>query len=200
MSVVLPGQIIGHTSTSPSSQDIEYANNTYTHQNDIHSLIWGTTTTSTSSSTTVTPIKNLIYPTVNSVVLCRVIKVSLRWANVIILTANGVPLAETSPLVAFKGIIRQTDIRSTEKDKVTVYNSFRPGDLVRAIVIGVGESNGGLYLSTAKNELGVVQAIAPPSPLLSEQQQYLIPISWTQMQHPITKTIYNRKVACPLSK
>lgn len=55
----------------------------------------------------------------------------------------------------FKGIIRVQDIRATEKDKVKINESFRPGDIVRAEVINVGDG-ANYYLSTAKNELGVV--------------------------------------------
>jgi exosome complex component CSL4 len=38
-----------------------------------------------------------------------------------------------------------------------MFNCFRPGDIVRAEVISLGDSRS-YYLSTAKNELGVVYA------------------------------------------
>lgn len=38
-----------------------------------------------------------------------------------------------------------------------LYSCFRPGDLVRAQVIALGDSRS-YYLSTAKNDLGVVYA------------------------------------------
>ncbi len=31
----------------------------------------------------------------------------------------------------FQGIIRVLDVRATEKDKVQIYKSFRPGDIVK---------------------------------------------------------------------
>lgn len=49
------------------------------------------------------------------------------------------------------------DVRATEKDKVKIYNSFRPGDIVRAEVISLGDARH-YMLSTAKNELGVIFA------------------------------------------
>lgn len=53
--------------------------------------------------------------------------------------------------------IRTQDVRAVEKDKVKIYNSFRPGDIVRAEVISLGDARS-YYLSTAKNELGVIFA------------------------------------------
>ena len=49
------------------------------------------------------------------------------------------------------------DIRATEKDKVQVYRSFRPADVVLAEVISLGDARSYL-LSTARNELGVIFA------------------------------------------
>ena len=52
---------------------------------------------------------------------------------------------------------RVQDIRATEKDKVQVYRSFRPSDVVLAEVISLGDARS-YYLSTARNELGVIFA------------------------------------------
>ena len=41
--------------------------------------------------------------------------------------------------------------------RLELYACFRPGDLVRAEVIGLGDARS-YYLSTAKNDLGVVYA------------------------------------------
>ncbi|KAL0402550.1 UNVERIFIED_CONTAM: Exosome complex component CSL4 [Sesamum latifolium] len=57
----------------------------------------------------------------------------------------------------FTGTIRQQDVRATEIDKVDMHSSFRPGDIVRAVVLSLGDARA-YYLSTAKNELGVVSA------------------------------------------
>ncbi|GMM36168.1 exosome non-catalytic core subunit [Saccharomycopsis crataegensis] len=56
---------------------------------------------------------------------------------------------------SFRGLIRVQDIRATERDKTQVVESFMPGDIVRAEVINIGDG-ASYYLSTAKNELGVV--------------------------------------------
>uniref|UniRef100_A0A8C4VS31 Exosome complex component CSL4 C-terminal domain-containing protein n=1 Tax=Gopherus evgoodei TaxID=1825980 RepID=A0A8C4VS31_9SAUR len=49
-------------------------------------------------------------------------------------TSASTPLKST-----FRGTIRREDIRATEKDKVEVYKSFRPGDIVLAKVISLGD-------------------------------------------------------------
>jgi len=48
-------------------------------------------------------------------------------------------------------------VRATEVDKVELIACFRPGDLVRAAVLSLGDSRSYL-LTTARNELGVVAA------------------------------------------
>ena len=106
-------------------------------------------------------------------------KVNPRFATVDIVAVNGVPCREP-----FRGTIRSVcrnenvpasrswlnharvhdahahrvqDIRATEKDKVQVYRSFRPADVVLAEVISLGDARSYL-LSTARNELGVIFA------------------------------------------
>ncbi|KAK8591384.1 hypothetical protein V6N13_031430 [Hibiscus sabdariffa] len=52
---------------------------------------------------------------------------------------------------------KHQDVRATEIDKVDMHLSFRPGDIVRAVVLSLGDAQA-YYLSTTKNELGVVSA------------------------------------------
>ena len=40
-------------------------------------------------------------------------------------------------------ICRQQDVRATEIDKVDMYQSYRPGDIVRAVVVSLREGEGG---------------------------------------------------------
>lgn len=62
----------------------------------------------------------------------------------------------TSLKETFKGTIRKEDVRATEKDKVEMYKSFRPGDIVVGRVLTLHTQT--YLLSTAENELGVVFA------------------------------------------
>ncbi|KAI6685072.1 hypothetical protein NL676_030985 [Syzygium grande] len=91
-------------------------------------------------------------PEPGSVVIARVTKVLSRMASADILCVGPKSVREK-----FTGTIRQQDVRATEIDKVDMHLSFRPGDIVRALVLSLGDARA-YYLSTAKNELGVVSA------------------------------------------
>ncbi|XP_010713040.1 exosome complex component CSL4 [Meleagris gallopavo] len=124
-----------------------------------------------------------LLPGVGAVVTCKVCSINSRFAKVNILYVGSTPLKST-----FRGTIRKEDIRATEKDKVEVYKSFRPGDIVLAKVISLGDAQSNYLLSTAENELGVVVA-------RSEAGVQMVPISWCEMQCPQTHTKDFRKVA-----
>ncbi|XP_033219922.1 exosome complex component CSL4 [Belonocnema kinseyi] len=87
----------------------------------------------------------------------------------------------------YRGILRREDVRSTEKDKIEMYKSFRSGDIILARVLPMTEAHT-YQLSTAENELGVVIAH-------SEEGTSMIPVSWTEMQCPRTLAKEFRKVA-----
>ncbi|KAL5837653.1 hypothetical protein ACOSQ3_014822 [Xanthoceras sorbifolium] len=121
-------------------------------------------------------------PESGSVVIARVTKVMARMASADIMCIGPKSVKEK-----FTGIIRQQDVRATEIDKVDMHSSFRPGDIVRALVLSLGDARA-YFLSTAKNELGVLSAE-------STAGGTMIPISWTEMQCPLTGQIEQRKVA-----
>lgn len=122
-------------------------------------------------------------PTVGSVVITRVLNISERQAKVVIMSVEKGLLQE--PL---SGVIRKEDVRAVEKDSVDIFASFRPGDIVRARVVSLGESHTHYGLSTDRNELGVIMAT-------SERGYPMGPVSWTEMQCSQTGTRETRKVA-----
>lgn len=65
---------------------------------------------------------------------------------------------------------------------------FRPGDIVRAEVVSLGDRRS-YFLTTAKNEPGVVYArsVAAGVPM--------VPVGWEEMQCPQTLTVERRKLA-----
>ncbi|KAI5809227.1 hypothetical protein BZA77DRAFT_11502 [Pyronema omphalodes] len=134
--------------------------------------------TSTSASTSV-------LPTVSSIVLARVTRINPRQATVTIFCVGDIPLNDE-----FQGIIRVQDVRATEKDKVKIFESFRPGDIVRALVISLGDQSN-YYLSTAHNSLGVIVA-------KSEVGDLMHPLNWRQMASTRTGAVEERKVAKPV--
>lgn len=66
---------------------------------------------------------------------------------------------------------------------------FRVGDIVRGTVISLGDQSN-YYLSTARNELGVVMG-------RSEGGNMMFPVSWKEMRDPVTGVGEGRKVAKP---
>lgn len=73
-----------------------------------------------------------VLPQVGNVVLCRVTRITPRQAGVAILVCG-----ETVLEAEWQGVIRVQDVRATEKDRCRIYDSFRPGDIVRASVVRV---------------------------------------------------------------
>jgi len=73
---------------------------------------------------------------------------------------------------------------------VKVAESFRVGDVVRAVVISLGDERA-YYLTTARNELGVVMA-------WSEGGNVMVPVSWREFVDEGTGVREGRKVAKPV--
>ncbi|KAF2453241.1 hypothetical protein BDY21DRAFT_403909 [Lineolata rhizophorae] len=124
-----------------------------------------------------------VLPRVGDEVLARVTRLQARQATV----EMGVGGDDSGG--AFVGIVRAQDVRATEKDKVKVGECFRVGDVIRAVVISLGDQTG-YYLSTATNHLGVVMAT-------SEDGNQMYPISWKEFRDPKTGRTESRKVAKP---
>lgn len=175
--VVVPGDFIG------DSAKYSAGDGCYKASDGIRASLCGVVT----AKNNVLSVKSTcthVVPREGSLVLCRVLSINSNNAKVRIICVNGKVSKE-----ALKGIIRREDIRATEIDSVEVYNSFRPGDIVRARVLGLGESQG-YVLTTAENELGVIMARN------SDNNGGLMdPISWCEVQDRVTGKKQKRKVA-----
>lgn len=125
-----------------------------------------------------------ILPEVDSVVLARITRLGTRFATCEILVIGDVVCRE-----AFQGQIRREDIRATEKDKIKTEESFRVGDLVRGVVISLGDQSN-YYIATDRNEFGVVMA-------RSEEGRLMYPVSWKEFRDPVTGKGESRKAAKP---
>lgn len=121
-------------------------------------------------------------PFPGAIVTCRVTKVDPRLALADILCVGSRAAAQK-----FSGVVRQQDVRATEIDKVDMFQSFRPGDVIRAVVLSLGDSRA-FQLSTARNELGVIYA-------KSFAGAPMIPVSWQEMECSVTHQREPRKVA-----
>lgn len=89
----------------------------------------------------------------------------------------------------WQAVVRKEDVRATEKEKVVCGEGFRVGDVVRSVVISLGDQSN-YYLSTARNELGVIMA-------KSEAGNTMVPISWKEFKDQVTGERESRKVAKP---
>jgi len=178
---VVPGEMIG------SLPDFKAGSGTHVRGGEIFASITGYVHASSDVSPPVVSVlhathKPTVVPKQGDVVICKVIKVNPRQASVKIVCVGENPLVSDFP-----GIIRSLEVRQTQVDEVEIYNCFRPGDIVRAEVISLGDKRS-YYLSTAKNEYGVIFA-------KSVAGATMVPISWDLMQCPKTKMTEHRKVA-----
>ena len=201
--LALPGTLLG-----PASK---YAPGPGTHIHDasVYASVAGKVASTPASNPTLTKLPLLsvarpdvgaaqdnanILPEVESQVLARITRLGARFASAEILIiappdATSISTNATVCNTPFGAQIRREDIRATEKDKVTIQDSFRVGDLIRAVVISLGDQ-GGYYLSTAKNELGVVVA-------RGDDGEVLVPVSWKEVRDMRTGRGEARKVAKP---
>lgn len=199
------------------------------------------TPTSTTEKLSISGVENrFVVPQPDSTVIARVTRVTPRQAYLSILIVDGLPCGSSSSTsstfvqsglgnhaagegegVDFQGVVRSQDVRTTEKDKVKLADCFRPGDIVRATVISLGDARS-YYLSTAGNSLGVIYAVSATSASVGGggdaeggegeggkvttsvggagwniSGNEMIPISWNQMIDPVTGVVENRKCAKP---
>ncbi|EKU21487.1 exosome complex component CSL4 [Nannochloropsis gaditana CCMP526] len=134
---------------------------------------------------------------VGHVVTTRVLRITSKQAYVEILALGSVVLRQTC-----QGIIKKEDVSDHDIDRIEIPRCFRPGDIVRARVVSLGDSRQ-YYLKTAESELGVVYARSQTQ--LEEGGaegggRVMVPVSWEAMMDPLTKATEPRKVAKPSAK
>ncbi|PFH54586.1 hypothetical protein AMATHDRAFT_37901 [Amanita thiersii Skay4041] len=125
-------------------------------------------------------------PAPNSTVLGVITRLSPLQATLSITVVDGIPLPAGEE---FTGVIRTQDVRATEKDRVKIGDCFRGGDVVRGIVISLGDARS-YFVTTARNDLGVIFAT-------SESGGTMEPVSWQEMRCAKTGRIEKRKCAKP---
>lgn len=139
----------------------------------------------------------------------KVVRVTSKYATVAIsiLLEDGLVTLKDP----YKGTIRQQDVMSRDSDDqqaatsasaasatvmLPITSAFRPGDVVRARVVGLGDAaSGGYFLSTSLDPAdGVVYARSSASGVP------MVPVAWNEMQCPQTGVRERRKVAKPCEK
>lgn len=71
-----------------------------------------------------------IVPVAGDIVTARITVVNQRFAKCLITCIGDVILNRV-----YRGLLRKEDVRATEKDRVEMYKSYRPGDVVLARVV-----------------------------------------------------------------
>ncbi|KAI4726225.1 hypothetical protein E4T49_06050 [Aureobasidium sp. EXF-10728] len=187
----LPGDSLASTSTHTPSTG------SHVFSSSIHASLAGPVTSAAPSKKTPSPSISVsststsytaALPSVNDVILGRITRTNPRQATLDILALG--PTGAQVLREPFSAIIRQQDIRATEIDKVKMSESFRVGDIVRGVVISLGDERS-YFASTAKNEFGVVLAV-------SEGGEQMVPVSWREMREVGGGKTELRKVAKPV--
>jgi len=132
--------------------------------------------------------------------LCEIVVLSDgRWTGGVDTDSATAASVHSSPAPQpFRGIIRAQDVRATEKDKVVMSACFRVGDIVRAVVISLGDQ-GGYFLSTAGNVLGVMMAWGSSGEEgLFGKGNACVPVSWCEVVDVVSGVREERKVAKPI--
>jgi exosome complex component CSL4 len=141
-------------------------------------------------------------PPAGSVVICRCVRITQRFAGVdieaVVVRSPAISPDHTEEQAVklvkpLKGTIRQQDIYALEELEVAVvHQCFRPGDVIRAQVIGRGDASAGLLLSTGTSvHLGVIYAESRST------GDVLQIVSWNGVLNPRTDEREMRKCARP---
>lgn len=179
---VSPGTLLG------SLEEYDIGSGVYVKDGEIFSALLGIVkivdNEAGKASLSVDPMhkKPKVTPTLRDVVLAQVTLITPQYCKVNIICVGEEPLSDTYP-----GMIRLSDVRQTHTDQLEMYKCFRPGDIIRAEIISMGDTRS-FYLSTARNEYGVILA-------KSMSGSPMVPVSWNLMQCPTTKLKEYRKVA-----
>lgn len=176
----LPGQPI----PIPRGPTLQLGPGTYSRDGQVRSSIMGVPRFE--GSTLSVPRTRPHAPSPGSVVLGTVTRLSPVQALISIGVVDGVPLPAGEE---FMGVVRTQDVRATEKDRVKIGDCFRGGDVVRGVVISLGDARS-YFVTTARNDLGVIFAT-------SEAGTTLEPVSWQEMRCPKTGKLEKRKCAKP---
>ncbi|KAG0667362.1 exosome 3'-_5 exonuclease subunit ski4 (Csl4) [Monosporozyma unispora] len=208
---VITSTRIGHVTVSPV--DVE-------GKDDNDMILMQVSVTSDEKNDKTNSHSSKLLPKEGDVVLCRVIRISLQRANVEIIGFQNEPMPidggvgtnghsvvgvnggsggstfsmsqSSSDLgETFRGIIRSQDVRATDRDRVKMIDAFKPGDIVKAQILSLGDGVN-YYLTTARNDLGVVFAKSD-----NGAGSLMYAMDWQTMTAPVTGAVEKRKCAKP---
>lgn len=167
--ITAPGEVLGLTSDFLSS-----SSGTYEAGGRIISTLAGEVIYGVADGDGIRPVTVIAWNdtcstdsvvSVGSEVIGQVTRIMTNQATVDIIAVENKILKQPT-----RGSIRREDARQTETDSLVMHNCFRPGDIVRASVISLGDARQ-YFLSTSQNEHGVLRAKS------EDTGNVLIPIS-----------------------
>jgi exosome complex component CSL4 len=123
---------------------------------------------------------------IGSKVLCKVGRITNQQVLVDIIAVEHIGALREH----HGGLVRKEDIRLGATEEVKIHESFRPGDIILARIISLGDSRR-FFLSTTENEMGVIRAVC------SSSGKVMSPINWKEMECPETNVKERRKCAKP---
>ena len=194
LGTVLPGQKVAEIGSNLHPGHGIYAKNGYMLASLPGTLMQSSSNVLSVQTSSVNPHKKVqtqIIPEIGQEIIGKIVKITTKYAGVDILSVDGeAPLMEP-----IKGTIRTQDVVEVEEKEIPpIHLAFRPGDLVRARIIGVGDPSAGFLLSTGVTpHLGVIygKSAAAGAPLL--------PHAWNEMVCSQTGSKEKRKCAKPKS-
>ena len=120
---------------------------------------------------------------VNDYVLAKVTKAVQNQISVEIIAVENIKLRTPA-----KGVVQREDMRDKETDILNINDCFRPGDVIRAKILSLGDTRH-YYLSTSENHLGVLYATC------AKTRKLMVAKSVTEMIDVETGEVEKRLVA-----
>lgn len=127
--ICLPGQRL-----APSNNIYTSGHGTFERQGYIYSQLTGTVDIVEKDNVKIVEVhsagEETVVPAQGDIVTAQITILTQQFCKCLIKCVGDTVLRRP-----FKGLLRKEDIRATEKDKVEVYKSFRPGDVILARVV-----------------------------------------------------------------
>lgn len=186
--IVVPGQELIKPQQSLPAAAYQSGAGTFERNGKIYASVVGQPVKNSATISVECSSRCIQVPVVGTIVVAMITRVTKPQAYTSIIMVDDVPLPIGQE---FQGVIRSQDVREVDKDKVTIGDCFRPGDIVRAEVISLPTSTMGYLLATFRNHLGVLFANH------SHSGNRMTAISWKEMVDEKTGQTESRKVAGP---
>ncbi|KAA1091456.1 exosome 3'-_5 exonuclease subunit ski4 (Csl4), variant 2 [Puccinia graminis f. sp. tritici] len=129
---VIPGQELITSDESQPSATYQCGPGTFERQGKVYASVVGQPVRHAGTISVECSSRCAKVPVVGTIVIGMITKVTKPQAHVSIIMVDDLPLPVGQEL---QGAIRSQDVRQVDKDKVIIWDCYRPGDIVRAEVV-----------------------------------------------------------------